>query len=156
MPADKGSGEARPARRLRSGPRAHGSVAEGRWQRVYAMVALVPPGRVATYGQIAALAGLGRGARQVGYALHALPPYTAVPWQRVINSRGEISLRRAGGGDTTQRILLEQEGVRFDSRGRVDLEEFGWDGPGGRRVRSPRTRTGQAQSDDGAPAGRSR
>ena len=115
--------------------------APGRWQRVYSVVALVPPRRVATYGQIAVLAGLGRGARQVGYALHALPPGTAVPWQRVINSRGEISLRRAGGHEATQRIRLEQEGVRFDSRGRVDLDEFGWDGPGVRRARSARARS---------------
>jgi methylated-DNA-protein-cysteine methyltransferase-like protein len=62
----------------------------------------------------------------VGYALHVLPEFSAVPWQRVINSKGEISLPPAGGGDLTQRLLLEREGVVFDARGRVDLKKFGW------------------------------
>ena len=100
-----------------------------RWMRVYAVVGLIPPGRVATYGQIARLAGLGAGARQVGYALSALPDGSPTPWHRVINRLGEISLRRSGGHDSLQRILLEREGVRFDQRGRVDLGAFGWRGP---------------------------
>jgi methylated-DNA-protein-cysteine methyltransferase-like protein len=98
----------------------------GRWERIYAVVRRIPRGRVATYGQVAGLAGLGRNARLVGYALHALPEFSAVPWQRVINARGEISLPPAGGGHLTQRLLLERDGVEFDARGRVDLNRFGW------------------------------
>ena len=98
----------------------------GRWERVYAVVRRIPRGRVATYGQVAMIAGLGGHARQVGYALHVLPVESVVPWHRVINARGEISLRSGAGGDVTQRLLLEREGVRFDARGRVDLKIFGW------------------------------
>lgn len=85
----------------------------------------IPRGRVATYGQVAKLAGLAGRARQVGYALHALPGATALPWQRVINANGAISLHPMNGG-ISQRILLEREGIRFDVRGRVSLPEFGW------------------------------
>jgi len=86
----------------------------------------IPRGRVATYGQVAALAGLGRQARQVGYALHALPGEGFAPWHRVVNARGAISLPPGGGADVTQRLRLEREGVRFDARGRIDLERHGW------------------------------
>ena len=96
------------------------------YQRIYAVVRRIPRGRVATYGQIAELAGLPGHARQVGYALHALPSGTAVPWHRVINARGEVSLRTAPGPELTQRMLLEREGVRFNARGRVDLRTVGW------------------------------
>jgi methylated-DNA-protein-cysteine methyltransferase-like protein len=99
---------------------------EGRWKRIYAVVRRIPRGRVATYGQVARLAGIGRDPRQVGYALHVLPRHSLVPWHRVINARGEISLPRSEGGDVTQRFLLEREGVRFNARGRVDLDLFGW------------------------------
>ena len=98
----------------------------GRWERVYAVVRQIPKGRVATYGQVAKLAGLGRNARQAGYALHALPPHSGVPWHRVVNARGEISLPPHGGGDVTQRLRLEREGVKFEARGRIDLKTFGW------------------------------
>jgi methylated-DNA-protein-cysteine methyltransferase-like protein len=97
------------------------------YRKIYAVVARIPPGRVATYGQVAALAGMARHARQVGYALHALPDGTDLPWQRVINSRGEVSLRAEPGRDGYQRHLLEEEGVSFDARGRVDLARFLWD-----------------------------
>jgi methylated-DNA-protein-cysteine methyltransferase-like protein len=96
------------------------------YQRIYAVVRRIPRGRVATYGQIAELAGLPGHARQVGYALHALPSGTAVPWHRVLNARGEVSLRTAPGPELTQRMLLEREGVRFNARGRVDLRTVGW------------------------------
>jgi methylated-DNA-protein-cysteine methyltransferase-like protein len=86
----------------------------------------IPRGRVASYGQVARLAGLPGRARQVGYALHALPAGTRVPWQRVINAAGGISRRRRPGPELTQRILLEQEGVRFGARGRVSFDRFGW------------------------------
>lgn len=95
------------------------------YARIYAVVRRIPRGRVATYGQVAAIAGLRGHARQVGYALHALKASTSVPWQRVINARGAISLRPPTGG-ITQRILLEKEGVRFDAGGRVSLRKYGW------------------------------
>ncbi len=97
------------------------------WDRIYAVVARIPEGKVATYGQVAALAGLGRAARQVGYALHALPEGSDLPWQRVINSRGEVSPRSLPGWDGYQRHLLEEEGVAFDANGRVDLARFRWE-----------------------------
>jgi methylated-DNA-protein-cysteine methyltransferase-like protein len=99
---------------------------KSRWERVYAVVRRIPAGRVATYGQVARLAGLGPNARQVGYALHVLPENSGVPWHRVINARGEISLGPLGGADVTQRLRLEREGVRLDARGRTDLTLFGW------------------------------
>jgi methylated-DNA-protein-cysteine methyltransferase-like protein len=95
-------------------------------QRIYRAVRRVPRGRVATYGQIAELAGLGGHARQVGYALHALPEDSDVPWHRVINAQGRISLGGDGLAGRVQRQLLEQEGVQFDARGRVSLERFRW------------------------------
>jgi methylated-DNA-protein-cysteine methyltransferase-like protein len=116
----------------REGP--GGGESPGRWERVYAVVRRIPRGRVATYGQVAALAGLGGQARQVGYALHALPGEGFAPWHRVVNARGAISLPPGGGGDVTQRLRLEREGVRFDARGRVDLERYGWR-PGARAAR---------------------
>ena len=79
-----------------------------------------------TYGVVARRAGLAGHARQVGYAMHALPDGTAVPWHRVVNAKGEISRRKSGSGGLIQRVLLEREGVRFNGRGRIDLERFGW------------------------------
>lgn len=93
--------------------------------RIYTVVRRIPKGRVATYGQIAMLAGLAGHARQVGYALHALPAHTRVPWHRVINARGEVS-PRANGERLTQQMLLEDEGVEFDARGRLKLTRFQW------------------------------
>jgi len=89
------------------------------------VVRRIPRGRVATYGQVATLAGLPGHARQVGYALHALTSATAVPWQRVVNAAGAISLRPTNGG-ISQRLLLEREGVRFDARGRIALKKYCW------------------------------
>lgn len=99
---------------------------DSRWQSFYAVVRRIPNGRVATYGQIAALAGHPRHARQVGYALHALPEGSDVPWHRVINARGEVSVRSESGGDHGQRGRLEAEGVVFDEHGRVDLARYRW------------------------------
>jgi methylated-DNA-protein-cysteine methyltransferase-like protein len=96
------------------------------WDRVYRIVARIPRGRVATYGQIAHLAGLGGHARQVGYALSTLQPGSRVPWHRVINARGEVSRRARPGAELDQRMLLEREGIRFDARGRVRLQEVQW------------------------------
>ena len=95
------------------------------YSKIYAVVRRIPRGRVATYGQVAALAGLKGHARQVGYALHALRPATGVPWQRVINAQGRISLRPTTGG-FSQRMLLEREGVAFDAGGRVSLKKYQW------------------------------
>ena len=96
------------------------------YQRIYAVVRRIPEGRVATYGQVASLAGLAGHARQVGYALHALPKGTAIPWHRVVNADGEISLRSMPGGELVQRGLLEREGIRLDPRGRVPLARVRW------------------------------
>jgi len=89
----------------------------------YAAAQSVPEGRVATYGQIAEAAGFPRCARQVGQALSALPADTSVPWHRVVNAKGEISLRENA---PNQRRLLEAEGVTFDARGKIDLARFSW------------------------------
>ena len=96
---------------------------------IVAVVRRIPRGRVATYGQIAALAGLARQPRLVGYALHALPSSTSVPWHRVINARGMVSIRSDGVASLSQRMLLEREGVQFDGRGRVSLERYQWRPP---------------------------
>lgn len=97
------------------------------YERIYDVVRQIPVGRVATYGQVAALAGLPRRARLVGYALHALPETTTLPWHRVVNARGALSLeRRAVGGGLVQRFRLEAEGVEFDGGGRLPLGTFGW------------------------------
>jgi len=103
------------------------TMTKSRWKTIYRAVGNVPRGRVASYGQIAELAGLEGHARQVGYALHALPDGSGVPWHRVINAKGEISPRSAGDSHELQRALLEAEGVEFDAKGRVDLKRFRWD-----------------------------
>lgn len=99
----------------------------GTYARIYAVVRRIPAGRVATYGQVAGLAGLGGHARQVGYALNALPDGTDVPWQRVINAQGRISIRAEPGADARQRQLLEAEGIRFGDTGRVSLSTYRWE-----------------------------
>lgn len=98
-------------------------------QRVWATVKRIPHGTVATYGQIAVLIGMSKHARHVGYALAATPENRKIPWHRVINAQGRVSMRSKhweGGSDELQRILLEAEGVTFDSIGRVDLKRFRW------------------------------
>jgi methylated-DNA-protein-cysteine methyltransferase related protein len=104
-----------------------------RYEVIWATVRKVPRGRVATYGQIAELAGLDGHARQVGYALHNLPPRSNVPWHRVVNAKGEISPRTSGDSHELQKMLLEAEGIEFDLRGKLDLKKFKWSG--GRKVR---------------------
>jgi len=99
----------------------------GNYARIYAVVRRVPTGRVTTYGSVARIAGLAGRARQVGYALAALPNGTTVPWHRVINAQGRLSLERDGrSSGTTQRIRLVREGVVVDASGRVSLTKFGW------------------------------
>jgi methylated-DNA-protein-cysteine methyltransferase related protein len=123
---------------------------------VWDIVRQVPPGNVTTYGYVASLipppigmdAGDYRswGARWVGGAMASCP--IDVPWQRVINAQGKISLR-AGSGGSRQRELLEEEGVDFDDRQRVDLTHYAWDGPGDDWLRAH----GLAAGEDSAKAG---
>ena len=99
--------------------------ATGLYDRIYAAVRRIPKGRVSTYGRIARLVRA-PGPRVVGYAMAALPAGSRVPWQRVVNHKGEISLRKGGDGELRQRRLLEAEGVHFTLRGRIDLKTYGW------------------------------
>ena len=96
---------------------------------VYHLVAQIPRGQVTTYGQIARWLGHPSAARAVGYALHALPAGSEIPWQRVINAAGRVSSRCDRHYEGIQRALLEAEGVRFDLYGSVDLQKFSWGGP---------------------------
>ena len=107
---------------------------------VYAAVRKVPRGRVVTYGQVAAMLGHPRAARAVGTALSRLPRglVRIVPWQRVINAAGRISMRADFVRPDLQRHLLESEGVRFSRDGQIDLKAYRWAGP--RRERRVRTR----------------
>jgi methylated-DNA-protein-cysteine methyltransferase-like protein len=96
------------------------------FQRVYEIVAKVPPGRVVTYGQIARCMGMPNGARTVGWAMRQCP--SVLPWHRVVSAQGRISARGRPVAASLQRALLAEEGVVFDACGRVDLEAAGWDG----------------------------
>jgi methylated-DNA-protein-cysteine methyltransferase-like protein len=97
------------------------------YRAIYRVVGRIPKGRVATYGQVAEIAGLGGHARQVGYALHALPDDSSLPWQRVVNARGEVSPRSDGSPMAgLQRVLLQAEGVVFDTAGRISLRRYRW------------------------------
>jgi methylated-DNA-protein-cysteine methyltransferase-like protein len=96
------------------------------YHRIYQIVGRIPPGRVATYGQVATLAGLAGHARQVGYALHALPESSNVPWHRVVNARGEISFRSMPGAELVQQQRLAREGVLLGPNGRLLLEQVRW------------------------------
>jgi methylated-DNA-protein-cysteine methyltransferase-like protein len=100
------------------------------FSQVYAIVRRIPRGKVASYGQIAALLGHPRAARTVGWALASLPEQAEVdvPWQRVINSQGRISIRSLRHAMEEQRLLLEEEGVVFDEAGYLDWDRFGWEG----------------------------
>lgn len=100
------------------------------FDQVYVLVRQIPPGKVASYGQVAALLGHPRAARTVGWALASLPDTQEqeVPWQRVINAQGRVSIRHLRHAADEQRALLEQEGVEFDADERVDWKRFGWQG----------------------------
>lgn len=99
-------------------------------QRVYAMVARIPPGQLATYGQIADLIGAWGCARQVGWALRRLPLPSDLPWHRVVNARGRISLSLAReGSDWIQAALLRAEGIPVDGEGSLPLRSCRWPGP---------------------------
>jgi methylated-DNA-protein-cysteine methyltransferase-like protein len=113
-------------------------------EKIFAAVRRIPRGRVSTYGAIALVAGLPRQARLVGYALHRLGGSTTVPWHRVINASGRISLGDANGAATTQRLRLLAEGVAVGLGGRVSLARYGWP------VKSP---TGKSRSSREATRG---
>ena len=97
------------------------------YRRIYAAVRRIPRGRVATYGDIALVAGLPRQPRLVGDALHATPEGVRIPWHRVVNAQGRLSLGRGiAGGELPQRFRLEKEGVEFGPNGRIPLDIYRW------------------------------
>ncbi len=100
------------------------------YRNVFNAVALIPKGRVASYGQIASMVD-GCTARMVGYAMSAIPEGIDLPWQRVVNSQGRVSSREDREGMACQRKLLEAEGVRFRESGTIDMKKYRWEGPGG-------------------------
>ena len=98
------------------------------YDKIYAVVRQIPPGQVATYGQVAELAGLAGQARLVGYALYRVATASEdIPWQRVINAKGEVSQSPfRHGTDHLQRVLLEREGIEFNAAGRISLKQYQW------------------------------
>jgi methylated-DNA-protein-cysteine methyltransferase related protein len=97
------------------------------YQKIYALVRKIPNGKVATYGQIADLLGLYGKARSIGYALFRVDRSSDIPWQRVINAKGEISYSSARlGADYLQKDLLESEGIEFKNGERIDLKKYRW------------------------------
>ena len=97
-----------------------------RKQRLWQVINAIPRGRVCSYGEVAKLAGLGRGARQTAWALRGLPRDTRIPWHRVINSQGRISMPEGSSGHREQRKRLLAEGVQFSPSGKVPREFFAW------------------------------
>ncbi len=93
---------------------------------ILTMIQQIPVGKVATYGQIAKLAGIPRNSRQVGSVLRSLPHDSGIPWHRVVNARGQISQRGSGDSEIIQRNQLLAEGISFDEQGRISLVQFGW------------------------------
>ena len=99
------------------------------YERIYAVVRQIPIGKVATYGQVAELAGLMGKPRVVGYALYKVAPEDDIPWQRVVNAKGEISTSAfRDGSDDLQRVLLEDEGIEFKGN-KIDLSQYRWQAP---------------------------
>ena len=94
------------------------------FEKIYEVVKSIPKGKVATYGQVALLAGNPRWARVVGYALHVNPEPGIIPCHRVVNREGKVAPGFAFGGEGVQRQLLESEGIVFESDGRIDLEKY--------------------------------
>ena len=97
-----------------------------KYLQFYAIVSQIPDGLVATYGQVATLAGYPGQARQVGYALNCLTDDFDVPWQRVVNAKGQVSARANPIFEQIQRQMLESEGILFDNKGRIDLSKYQW------------------------------
>jgi methylated-DNA-protein-cysteine methyltransferase related protein len=99
----------------------------GAYEKIYQVVRRIPIGMVATYGQVAGLAGLTGKARLVGYALFKVEIAGDIPWQRVVNAQGEVSYSTArNGADYLQKNLLEQEGVEFNQQGKINLKIYRW------------------------------
>lgn len=96
------------------------------FEKIYEVVSNIPEGKVATYGQVALLAGNPRWARVVGYALHVNPAPGVIPCHRVVNREGRTAESFAFGGGDAQRILLENEGIVFEADGRIDFEKYLW------------------------------
>lgn len=94
------------------------------FEKIYEVVKNIPEGKVATYGQVALLAGNPRWARVVGYALHVNPEPVIIPCHRVVNREGRVAPGFAFGGEGVQRLLLESEGIVFESDGRIDLGKY--------------------------------
>lgn len=94
------------------------------FEKIYEVVKSIPEGKVATYGQVALLAGNPRWARVVGYALHVNPEPGIIPCHRVVNREGRVAPGFAFGGEGVQRQLLESEGIVFETDGRIDLEKY--------------------------------
>ena len=94
------------------------------FEKIYEVVKSIPEGKVATYGQVALLAGNPRWARVVGYALHVNPEPGIIPCHRVVNREGRVAPGFAFGGEGVQRQLLELEGIVFETDGRIDLEKY--------------------------------
>ena len=94
------------------------------FEKIYKVVKSIPEGKVATYGQVALLAGNPRWARVVGYALHVNPEPGIIPCHRVVNREGKVAPGFAFGGEGVQRQLLESEGIVFETDGRIDLEKY--------------------------------
>lgn len=107
------------------------------YEQVYKVVQRIPQGKVTSYGRVAAMLGRPRAARAVGYALSALKDPRAatlftsatVPWQRVVNSQGRVSIRHRSETAERQAVLLRAEGVAVDEQLRIDLDQFLWSGP---------------------------
>lgn len=95
------------------------------FEKIYEVVKTIPKGKVATYGQVAALAGNARLARVVGYALHQNPDPSSIPCHRVVNREGKVAPGFAFGGSDVQRQLLEAEGIVFEADGTIDLGKYG-------------------------------
>ncbi len=101
-----------------------------KYHQIYNVVRKIPSGKVLTYGQVAELAGLYGKARLVGYALFQVELESDLPWQRVVNAKGEISYLIARcGGDYLQKTLLEAEGIEFEKENRIDLKKYRWQAP---------------------------
>ena len=95
------------------------------FEKIYEVVRNIPKGKVATYGQVATLAGNPRWARVVGYALHNNPDPSTIPCHRVVNREGKVAAAFVFGGSGVQRGLLESEGIVFEPDGTIDLEKYG-------------------------------
>jgi methylated-DNA-protein-cysteine methyltransferase-like protein len=93
-------------------------------QKIITVIAMVPKGKVASYGQIAKLAGSPGAARQVVWTLHSSSKKYKLPWHRIINAQGKIGLKDIYGN--RQKLLLEKEGIAVDHYGKIDIETFGW------------------------------